>query len=390
MRPWLAACAVAWLALAVPAQAQNCDRQKLDAGERLHAYLRAYSVDCISKEVESQLERWRIGPVTTEPKRAEANLVQMVPAWRDISLAFEAIAGRADKNPNVREVAKALSERARIAGDALALAVRLQASPDIAAFQGETWLIQPQMVLFESKEPGQPYLPVIDVPVKLNPDCTPNDNPLCPEALKLGRELMLQWRLAARLGAIASGPTIRMAAKQIGEKDALWDRYLYDSKPMMLFDFVFTDIMEGRWRRSDQYPDGVPVPPRNQWFLLHPSFAVEYASAAVDGQQMKPVAYLEVIGVNRWNDKDRWVDAPVLRWLSGASLVVSYADREGVKDTGYGLMITFENVYSVGLTRYGSDNGVFLSLDLANLFRDKLKPQYEAARTKIDALRKVP
>ena len=56
---------------------------------------------------------------------------------------------------------------------------------------------------------------------------------------------------------------------------------------------------------------------------------------------MKPVLYLELIGVNRWNEKDRWIDVPALRYLSGASLIVSYADREGMKDTGYGFMLTF-------------------------------------------------
>ena len=61
--------------------------------------------------------------------------------------------------------------------------------------------------------------------------------------------------------------------------------------------------------------------------------------------------------MNRWNDKDRWIDVPVLRWFSGAGLVVSYADREGIKDTGYGLVLTFENVYTIGFTRYGSENG---------------------------------
>ena len=372
MRGWIAA--AAWLVVSA-AQAQDCDRQKLDAGERLSAYLRVYSQDCVAKPAETQLQRWKIRPATEE-----ANLALMVAAWRDLSDAFARLHDEAPPAARTKEAYRLIAERARIAGVSLSAALQQKASPDIAAFRRDAWQIQPQMTLFELNVPGEPTLPVVDVGAALDADCATPQSALCQNALKQGRELMLSWRLASRLATMASASTLRALAKQIGEKDALWDRYLYDSKPMMLFDFAFTDLMEGRWGKSDQYPDGVPVPPRNQWFLLHPSFAVEYASAAADGQQMKPVAYLEVAGVNRWNDKDRWIDVPVLRWFSGAGLVVSYADREGIKDTGYGLVLTFENVYTIGFTRYGSENGIFLSLDLANLFRDKLKPQYQAAR----------
>jgi hypothetical protein len=145
--------------------------------------------------------------------------------------------------------------------------------------------------------------------------------------------------------------------------------------------------MEKQWQGPDRYENGFRRPPKTQWFLLHPAVGVEFASGALDGDQLQPMLYIEVVGANRWNDEQRWIDVPVLRYLSGASVIASYADRAGVKDTGYGLILTFGNVYSIGAARYGEETGVFLSLDLANLFREKYKDKYEKFKDKLGGLK---
>jgi hypothetical protein len=104
---------------------------------------------------------------------------------------------------------------------------------------------------------------------------------------------------------------------------------------------------------------------------------VENVASAADGEEMKPVFYLELFGVNRWNPNDRWIDAKYLRAWSGFSLIASYADRAGIKKVGYGGLFTFDNVYSIGITDYDGETGFFISIDLANLWREKYKSGYE-------------
>jgi hypothetical protein len=370
--------------------AADCEKAKLEEGERLSAYLHDYSQECIDRKVESQLEVWKIAPSTTGTERDEANVSRMVAAWKDISTAFGKLAEETPDNVAMKNTYRQLALRADIARSALALALQQQASPDIAAFKRDAWQISPQMTLLEYTRPAEPHLPLIDVRTALNQDCKVPTSSLCASTLKQGRELMLQWRLADRISGIASSTSIRAIAQQINAKDKLWNTYLYDSKPMLPPDFFLTDLMERGWKKSDQYPEGFRAPPKTQWFLLHPSFGVEYATAAVDGEQMKPVVYVEIFGANRWSEDSRWIDVWGLRTFSGFSLIYSYADRAGVKDTGFGGLFTFNNVYSIGVTRYGHDTGVLLSLDLANLYRDRLKPQYEALRINLNNQLKVP
>ena len=45
-------------------------------------------------------------------------------------------------------------------------------------------------------------------------------------------------------------------------------------------------------------------------------------------------------------------------------------------------LLTFDNLYSIGITNYDGEMGVFLSIDLANLWREKYKNKYEEYKNK--------
>jgi hypothetical protein len=308
----------------------------------------------------------------------------MVPAWHDISARFGALAGEADSASQMKTMYGELRKRAEVTAKKLESTLTIKLGPDVAPFGHDTWAIPPDLSLKQSGE-----LPLLDVDVALNADCRDKGSELCRHTLRQGRELMLQWKLADKISFAASSVPVAEIAKQIAAKEAMWNKYLYDSKPMLPFDFVLTDWLTGGWSSSDQYPDGFREPPKTQWFLFHPALGLEYASAANDGEQLKPILYIELIGANRWSDDKRWFDAPGLRYFSGFSLVTSYADREGIKDVGYGGLLTFDNVFSLGLVRYGTDTGVFLSVDLANAWRDKYKPMYEKYKNKLDEYKKM-
>ena len=103
-----------------------------------------------------------------------------------------------------------------------------------------------------------------------------------------------------------------------------------------------------------------------QWFALHPSVIIENVSEAVDGQELQESLALELIGFNYWKDG-------CFNTACGASLIASYADREGIEGLGWGVMFYADNAYSFGVTKHGNDAGFFINVDLLKLFQDKKK-----------------
>ena len=400
-----------------------CGRSVLWPDEELSDYLKDYASECTPREVEKFLDKHGIVDKhriveNNEAQKREAgkgvqkeNMKQMIGAWEEIAAAFEKLGKEAPDvsmggQPSMRSTYKELFKRADTTKNDLKFAVETGAfrgNADMARQQvmcgkegtsggycppyyADTWHKPVKLNLLRSWGLDKNELKPLDIKGAVNAFCGDKASEICKTTLVQGRELILQWELADRISAIASNEVIRVISNQIAEKESLWNKYLYDSKPMFPPDIFATDLISKRWSYSDQFPEGFRSPPRTQWFFLHPSFGVEYASAAKDGDQMKPILYVEIIGANRWNEKERWLDLLGLRYFSGFSIIASYADRDGIKDTGYGGLFTFSNVYSIGVTRYGSDTGVFLSLDLANLFREKYKPDYEKYKNKLQEL----
>lgn len=368
-----------WVA-PVPA-ATDCAKQTLAAGESARDYLERYGEDCVAVEVAAQWKKWRITAADSPQVEDHSS---MVPAWHALADAFGQLAQTAPIG-KMKDVYGELSSRARATGTSLRVAMELRQLPDVALFRRDAWE-QVRMNLPEYKNAGDPAFRDLDIGSAMDEDCNEPASPLCTTTLTQGKQTMLYWKLADKLAFTVSSATPDELAKQVAGKDALWNRYLYDSKPMLPFDLALTDLFERQWSKSDQYPDGFREPPVRQWFLLHPSVAMEYVSAAEDGQQLKPILIVELIGVNYWDNMRRPINVPLLRTFSGASLIVSYADRAGLKDTGVGALFTFDNVYSIGVTRYDSETGVSISLDLANLYREKYKSQYEAWQRSASAL----
>lgn len=366
--------------------ANFCERTKLEGSpenddeESLRDYLREYATT--QKCTEDKLNTWwKTVELDADSIKAVDDTTRrqhMLGAWNGIADTLDGLTDGATNPENGAPLAmkgnyRAMARRARAALDQLA---NFQSDdvPSNAFFARETWKVNPNFLLNENDQ-----LPILDFLPALAADCEVRNSRTCEKAIADGKIWILAWTKADRLSGEISNKVIALVAKQVDAKDKLWNTYLYDSKPMLPFDFIFTDWMNKGYtdKKSDQYPNGFRGPPDTQWFLLHPSFGVEYASAAKDGEQLEPVLYLELVGANRWNEADRWFNKPYLNKFSGFSVIASYADRDGIKDTGYGVLLTFDNVYSVGITQYGSETGVFFSLDMANLFRNKYKPRYE-------------
>lgn len=161
-----------------------------------------------------------------------------------------------------------------------------------------------------------------------------------------------------------------LAEKVITLKDEQWTQYIEESRSQTLLDIAFTTFAY-EFKYSKQ-PDVFSSPPRVQWFFMHPSVTIENVSNAIDGDESKEALALEVLGFNYWQDA-------CFGYACGASLIVNYADRNGIDDRGWGLMFHVENSYSFGVTKHGGETGIFITVDLLKLFQDKKSAfkQYE-------------
>lgn len=380
MRWFAALLAAAWLGAAQALTAEECKRTTLPEGTTLSQHLRDYAQDCLGGQPAAGV---RALGVAADSAAQDASV--FVRAWHQVAEAFDRLARRAasvggEQPAQMPKAFEQLAARARAAAGDLAGELKTQELAGAEVYGAVAWQWPSRaIVLGDVKDAkGTVIVPLLEVDAPLDADCSRPASALCRQALDDGKQLMLQLAVARGLGEAIGKPTIEAIAAQVAAKNALWDTYLYNSKPMLPFDFVLTDLLDGRWKQSDQYPQGFREPPKTQWFLLHPAVGVEYASGAADGEHMKPVLFVEIIGANRWNPRDRWIDLPLLDRLSGISLVASYVDRVGTDNSGTGVLLTFDNIYSIGISRYGSTTGVFLTLDLANFYRDELKPSYES------------
>lgn len=141
-----------------------------------------------------------------------------------------------------------------------------------------------------------------------------------------------------------------------------WDDFIELSKPQTIWE----RYVNGRIFSNKNSDDGFLPPPEKQLIFLHPGLAFENIGAAIDGDEVKESFSLDIIGVNWWK-RDKWY-AP-----SGISLTAIYSDRADIDDLGYGFSLHFKSKFFIGVSRHGSENGVFASFDLIELFKGKLK-----------------
>lgn len=207
-------------------------------------------------------------------------------------------------------------------------------------------------------------VPELSTYVALENGCTDSG---CKDEYILARRISNQFRMALLFstGIVAEGRNAVFSS--VAKKDKLWDQFFYESRPMLPFDIAFTDWMEGVYDRS--LDNGFNVPPSKQWFLLHPGVGIEWVDEAQSSTKNEIVIYLEAIGFNVWNEKDRF-DLPVLRHISGVSLAAVASDRIGVDNIGAGLVFTIDNSYQFGVSSYGGDIGFMISVNFMDMFRE--------------------
>ena len=190
-------------------------------------------------------------------------------------------------------------------------------------------------------------------------------SPGCQTVYTAAQDILRYVRLTERSLSYYGRPIIDAHYADAQRRDRQWDAYFDDA----LFQYPWELAANGVYlKRHDPRPRdghgnklGFLPPPTSQWILLHPNVGLEYVKAAPDGQQFKPVVYVELVGHNRW----RWRESGEMKSGLGWSIMTSYADRAGVDDLRYGLMLHYRNRFDLGITYSDKEAGVILSMDLA-------------------------
>lgn len=156
--------------------------------------------------------------------------------------------------------------------------------------------------------------------------------------------------------------TAKRTLQQIKELSSDWDQYLKQSRSQTTLDLYMTT-----WMEQDHFKQGFLVgPPERQWSLLHPELVYEHLSDYQDGSQDKVGVAIEWLGVNWWDKASSPINIPF-----GISLASVYSDRNQTSDVGHGLIVHFNNSYSVGWSNRRGVNGFYFSVDLLKALMDK-------------------
>jgi hypothetical protein len=123
-----------------------------------------------------------------------------------------------------------------------------------------------------------------------------------------------------------------------------------------------------------QSQEGFGDSPTRQIIAIHPGIGLDYIDDAPDGSQFKPALVMEWIGLNGW-DYDQKGHLVYPYYISGISLISTYADRKDVDDFRFGALVRIKSAYAIGITTDSDNNvGVIVNIDFGNWWSKEAKP----------------
>ena len=361
---WLAACLI--LATARVWAADICTLKALPSAASLWDALTSAEIeDCVRNRTTGEMKRLKIDMPARNAAQHQARARQ---AWEDLSQQLDT--QRAGLTGSMNDLFNDVQNRSQKALQSVEAIANQQSGP--LAYR-TAWEIDFDGELPKVLNPsGQLELaPALALEDRLSQACA-NEGVSCPEAARHAVVLMQDIALARAIGSFYGQLVIEGLAAKVADINAEWDRFLFNSKPMYPWDLWLTDVLNRRSTAYDQQ-SGFREAPSHQYFLLHPAPGFSFVQGAADGNELRPTVYMELFGVNRWRAK----------FLTGASAIVEYADRRDAADVGWGVLLTFANRFSFGLTAHGDEFGITLGLDLANFYKERLRPQIETIKERL-------
>ncbi|MDX2507902.1 MAG: hypothetical protein QNL62_26000 [Gammaproteobacteria bacterium] len=199
------------------------------------------------------------------------------------------------------------------------------------------------------------------------------DKNKCDKVVAYAEELLRMIYVVESAMQYYGHPVIEALSKRYTLRKKMWDAYRDNALPQYWWEW---GINSWRLSRSDDrlrdakgQPMGPMEIPNDQIILLHPAFGIERLESIDGFSTTDPTIIIEFLGYNRW----RWNRATgEMQNGLGFSVIGSYADRSKVDDFSYGILVHFQNKYSIAVTRSSEDDtGILLTVDLATLFREK-------------------
>jgi hypothetical protein len=164
----------------------------------------------------------------------------------------------------------------------------------------------------------------------------------------------------------------------------MWEAYRTHARPQYPWEWVLNGVLYEDDRPKDVAgnPRGPASLPKGQLILLHPGVGLErFDHKNIDQTQNNPTLFIEWLGYNglQWD-----YGTGKLSGGLGISLISTYAQRDDASDWSNGVMFWLQNKYGLAVTRNDSGSSIMLSVDLSELFRDKLNEIGERLRPSPD------
>lgn len=332
--------------------------------------------DATPADVRSVLE-CQLGEPTANTAPARTDQLAF---WRQQATSFEELAGTYESSGqrSLQVLSNNLKTRAELAAADMSKFEQTGDVCNVAAYKDTTWFWGAGLRLnrvnsrTDLQAPtmagcaGTPEIPAMSLVDQVQESCESAES--CNQGLAAVEPLTMALRSTRAVARLNSESALTTLQQQITEKDEAWDRYLFESKPLWPWELAFTDWWHDRY--DDTYAQGFRRPPPKQIILMHPSIGAEWIDNATDGDRFAPTIYVEIVGVNYWDDTNRWFRDSWLSSLSGASLAVTVTDRPGINTVGAGPLLTFDNTFEVGINYYGEGEfGVMVGINLMKLWK---------------------
>ncbi|WP_138438965.1 hypothetical protein [Marinobacter alexandrii] len=311
--------------------------------------------------------------------------------WQLQAAGYEELAGTFESSGqnSLQLLSNNLKARAELAAADIGKLEQKGNVCDLAAYKDNSWFWGPGLRLnrINARQDSQdlaqagcastPEIPAISLVDQVQKACESAES--CNQGLKAVQPLAKALRNSRAQARTNSRNFLSILQQQITKKDDAWDRYLFESKPLWPWELAFTDWWHDRY--DDTYTQGFRRPPPKQIILMHPSIGAEWIDKATDGDRFAPTIYVEVIGINYWDESNRWFKDTWLSNLSGTSLAITVTDRPGISTAGVGPLLTFDNTFEVGINYYGeSEFGIMLGFNLMKLWKDEYEKQVRSLK----------
>jgi hypothetical protein len=213
------------------------------------------------------------------------------------------------------------------------------------------------------------------------PNCREPRSSLCSATYARAKAILRYDRLIQRALNYYSRPIVDQHYADAVRRDRQWDAYFNEAR----FQYMWELKLNGLWLERNEKREmdaagnrlGFREPPTDQWIVLHPNVGMEYIEGAPDGNQLQEAVFMEILGYNRWS----WKPDGRMGTAVGASIIGAYSDRATLDDWRYGVMLHYNNTWSLAVTRRNGETGFLLSMDFAQFLADVPQKARNALRS---------